>query len=116
MISHHRSAIEMAEHELGTHMGPSMLEEAWPFDREFTDMMIAHHQRAIRMARVQLENGESSELKRLSRSVIEAQAGEIDQMNVWRADWYGALSPAGGVPPDTDQDAPAEGEDGHHSG
>jgi uncharacterized protein (DUF305 family) len=80
----------------------SMLEDAKPFDREFIDMMIPHHQGAIRMARVELEKGENRELKELAESIIDAQAKEIDEMNTWRVEWFGAVSPAGGVPAEED--------------
>jgi uncharacterized protein (DUF305 family) len=98
----------VAEHEMGMHEDASMLEEASPFDREFIDMMIAHHQGAIRMARVELEKGESRELLELADAIVDAQAEEIDEMNTWRVDWFGAVSPAGGVP--------AEENGGGHSG
>lgn len=71
---------------------------AEPFDREFIDMMIPHHQGAIMMARMQLAKGEDPEVDELARSIIEAQSMEIEQMNEWREQWYGAPSPAGGVP------------------
>jgi uncharacterized protein (DUF305 family) len=88
----------VAEHEMGMEDDASMLEDAEPFDREFIDMMIAHHQGAIRMAHAQLENGESAELTELAEAIADAQASEIDQMNTWRVEWFGAVSPAGGVP------------------
>jgi uncharacterized protein (DUF305 family) len=93
-------------HEMGMDMDASMLEEAEPFDREFIDMMIPHHQGAIRMARAKLEMGENPELGRLAEQIIDAQSKEIDEMNRWRVEWFGGLSPAGGVP--------AEGEDSDH--
>ena len=76
------------------------LEAAKPFDREFIDMIIPHHQEAIRMARVQLADGEDSELKEISTAIIEAQSAEIEELNQWREMWYGSPSPAGGVPPE----------------
>jgi uncharacterized protein (DUF305 family) len=97
----------VAEHEMGMDDDASMLEDARPFDREFIDMMIAHHQGAIRMAQAQLENGENAELTELAQSIVDAQASEIDHMNTWRVEWFGGVSPAGGVPSE---------EDGGHSG
>lgn len=90
----------VAEHETGMDGGSSMLADAKPFDREFIDMMIAHHQGAIRMARAELEQGQSSALKDLAQAIVDAQAQEIDEMNSWRVEWFGELSPAGGVPPE----------------
>ena len=99
----------VAEHEMGMDDEPSMLEDAKPFDREFIDMMIPHHQGAIRMARVELDKGENAELKQLAQAIVEAQAKEIDEMNTWRVDWFGQISPAGGVPAD-------DGGGGEHGG
>jgi uncharacterized protein (DUF305 family) len=92
----------VAEHETGMNEDASMLEEARPFDREFIDMMIAHHRGAIRMARVELEKGENRELKELAEAIVDAQDKEIDEMNTWRVDWFGEVSPAGGVPVEQD--------------
>jgi uncharacterized protein (DUF305 family) len=88
----------MAAHEMGTDMDADVLRDADPFDREFIDAMIPHHQGAIRMARMELEQGENPELKRLAEAVVDAQSREIDEMNEWRVAWFGGLSPAGGVP------------------
>jgi uncharacterized protein (DUF305 family) len=100
----------VAENEMGMDHDASMLEDAKPFDREFIDMMIPHHQGAIRMARAELEHGENGELKDLAEAIIDAQAKEIDEMNTWRVDWFGAVSPAGGVPAEED----GGGEHGGH--
>lgn len=96
-------------HESGMEADMTMLEQAKPFDEAFIDMMIPHHQGAIRMARIVIGEGEDGELSVLAESIIEAQASEIVAMNQWRVDWYGAPSPAGGVPPEA-----AEGEAPSH--
>lgn len=107
----------MGEHEMGMRGDAQALEDASPFDREFIDMMIAHHQSAIRMARQERVKGADREAKRLAQAIIDAQAREIEQMNAWRKDWYGATSPAGGVPeadatsPESSEKQPA----GHES-
>ena len=92
----------VAEHETGMDDDASMLEDAEPFDREFIDMMIAHHQGAIRMAHAQLDEGENAELTELAQSIADAQAQEIDHMNTWRVEWFGRVSPSGGVPAEED--------------
>jgi uncharacterized protein (DUF305 family) len=92
----------VAEHEMGMDGDASMLEDAKPFDREFIDMMIPHHQGAIRMARVELAEGENRELKALAEAIVDAQTKEIDEMNTWRVEWFGGISPAGGVPAEED--------------
>jgi uncharacterized protein (DUF305 family) len=100
-------------HEMGMDDDASMLEEAKPFDREFIDMMIAHHQGAIRMARAELERGRNGELKELATAIEDAQAKEIDDMNSWRVEWFGQVSPAGGVPQEGSQEGVGEGHGGH---
>lgn len=91
----------MAMHEMkSADMDAEMLRDARPFEREFIDMMVPHHQDAIRMARTELEKGQSGELKQVAKDIVAAQAKEIREMNGWRIDWYGKPSPAGGVPKD----------------
>lgn len=82
----------------GMSMNMSTLNGAKPFDRMFIDMMIPHHQGAIRMARVELAKGTNVRLQSIAHGIIAAQASEIGQMNAWRKTWFGASSPAGGVP------------------
>jgi uncharacterized protein (DUF305 family) len=107
----------MAEHEMGMDMEPMHLEDAEPFDRAFIDAMVPHHQGAIRMARVALASGEDPDIATLAREIIDAQSEEIDDMNAWRERWYGAPSPAGGVPPEQgampSHDEMGHGEMGH---
>lgn len=105
----------MDDSAMGMNMDMGSLETADPFDREFIDQMIAHHQGAIRMARVALRDGEDEEVNTLSLAIVDAQAAEIEQMNEWREKWYGAASPSGGVP-SLDEPAPedGDGENMHH--
>ncbi len=82
----------------GMDMDTGSLETAKPFDRAFIDMMLPHHQGAIVMSRIELDRGADGEAKKLAEEIIAAQSREIEQMNGWRKDWFGAASPAGGVP------------------
>jgi uncharacterized protein (DUF305 family) len=92
-------SLGLAPHEMGMNMDPTMLRDAKPFDRAFIDAMVAHHQGAIRMARIELARGADEETKGVARAVIAAQSQEIRQMNRWREAWFGAPSPSGGIPP-----------------
>jgi uncharacterized protein (DUF305 family) len=83
---------------MGMSMSAGSLRTARPFDRAFIDMMIPHHQGAIRMARAELRRGGDADLKRIATAIVRAQEREIARMNAWREAWYGAPSPAGGVP------------------
>lgn len=57
-------------------------------DLMFIDMMIVHHQGAIRMAEVALQRAEHQELKDFANSIITTQTAEIEQMQAWRDAWY----------------------------
>ncbi|WP_320670892.1 DUF305 domain-containing protein [Patulibacter defluvii] len=92
-------ALGLTMDELGMSMAMDALDTADPVDRAFIDLMIPHHQGAIRMARAQLAGGRDPRLRRISRAIVDAQRAEIAQLNRWRRAWYGAPSPAGGVPP-----------------
>ena len=82
-------SLRMTAHEMGTHMDPGALRRAEPFDRAFLDMMIPHHEGAIRMAKLQLERGRNRTVKRLAEGIVDAQTNEIALMHQWRIQWYG---------------------------
>jgi uncharacterized protein (DUF305 family) len=59
-----------------------------PFDRAFIDAMILHHESAIEMAGVALDESENPEIREIARAIVEAQESEIAQMRRWREEWY----------------------------
>lgn len=82
----------------------AMLEKADPFDRAFVDEMEPHHTGAVRMAQVVLKSTDDSELRTLAEEIVSAQEGEIDRMNTFRKQEYGAPVPT------------PSGKDGEHGG
>ena len=68
--------------------------EKAPYDLQFIDTMIAHHQGAIEMARLADGRAEHAELKELARKIVADQEREIAQMRKWRTEWYGERAPA----------------------
>ncbi|WP_444454578.1 CopM family metallochaperone [Rhodobacter capsulatus] len=52
-------------------------------DVDFVRGMIGHHQGAIDMAKIVLENGSDPEVRKLAQNVISAQTAEIDWMQKW---------------------------------
>lgn len=73
------------------------MDPAKPFDAQFIDGMIAHHQGAIKMAKQALEQAEHEELRTLAENIIAAQTQESEEMMAWRQSWYPDLPPTGGM-------------------
>lgn len=57
------------------------------FDAAFIEMMIAHHQGAIDMAKLIPDRAKHEEVKKLGENIIEAQTGEISDMYKWQSQW-----------------------------
>ena len=60
-------------------------------DEAFIDAMVPHHQGAIEMARVALENAEHEEIKELSRNIISSQQAEIEQLKAIKKEEFGTF-------------------------
>lgn len=65
---------------MDTMMKAMPMESAGDPDADFLMMMIPHHQSAIDMARVELEQGDDPATRELAQKVIDAQEAEISQM------------------------------------
>ena len=52
-------------------------------DKDFVRGMIAHHQGAIDMAKIELEYGKDAEIRKLAEGIVKAQESEIKQMQDW---------------------------------
>ena len=75
----------------------AMMGAAQPSDVQFIDSMIQHHQGAIDMANLALEEAENEELRTMAEDIIAAQEGEIAQMQEWRAEWYPDMPATAGM-------------------
>jgi uncharacterized protein (DUF305 family) len=58
-------------------------------DKAFIDTMVPHHQGAIAMARVALENAEHNEIKELSRNIVSTQQSEIQKLKSIKKEEFG---------------------------
>lgn len=56
-------------------------------DIAFAQLMIPHHEQAVEMADMALENASSSTVKKLATQIRKAQAPEINQMTTWLTNW-----------------------------
>lgn len=63
-------------------------DEDEPFDLQFIDQMIMHHQGAIMSSERMISDSERPELRKLAASIEKSQSEQIDQMQAWRKEWY----------------------------
>ena len=74
-----------------------------PFELQFLDSMIAHHQGAVEMAMLADNRAAHPEIKELAANIIDAQEREIAKMAEWRNGWFD------GKPAAINQDFPGMG-------
>ena len=72
-------------------MASEMLMENGEYsDERFIDAMAPHHQGAVEMAEVALENAEHQELRQLARDIVTGQQAEIEQMSAIKERLFGS--------------------------
>jgi uncharacterized protein (DUF305 family) len=59
-----------------------------PYNEQFIDTMIVHHQAAIDASKLALLKAGHKELKDLAQSIITSQTNEINLMKAWHDKWY----------------------------
>jgi uncharacterized protein (DUF305 family) len=78
------SASTKAYQEANARMHEGMaIEFSGNADVDFARGMIAHHQGAIDMAKVELEYGKDPTLRKLAEEIVKAQEAEIADMQAW---------------------------------
>ncbi len=77
--------------------GMTATDKQTPYDAQFIDGMIAHHQGAVDMAKDALNQAKHPELKAMAMTIIDAQNAEIQQMRAWRDAWFPGLADTGGT-------------------
>src|SRR5215208_1894594 len=58
-------------------------------DERFIDAMVPHHEGAIAMAEVALENAQHAEIKDLSRNIVSTQQAEIEELKSIKKEEFG---------------------------
>ena len=74
---------------IGNETDVEALENAKPFDKEFIEQMVPHHQMAVMMGQMLLYSTNRPEMKQLTENIISAQTKEINEMREWYRVWYG---------------------------
>lgn len=59
------------------------------FEIAFMEMMIKHHEKAIKEGRQCLDKAYHAELRELCENIVRTQSAEIAQMQMWLCQWYG---------------------------
>jgi uncharacterized protein (DUF305 family) len=91
VIDHNSMTNSNTEHG---HMMSSPGAAQAPYELQFIDTMIAHHQGAIDEAQLVATRSQHRELEQLAKSIIADQQREIAQMRQWRSAWYNGKAEA----------------------
>ena len=74
--------------DMGSMMGTSNEDEEKPFDLQFIDEMIPHHQMALVSSEHMISNSQRPEVRQLYENIQKSQSEQIEQMQEWRKEWY----------------------------
>jgi uncharacterized protein (DUF305 family) len=75
----------------GTMMDRQMMgsfDEEKPFDLQFIDKMIPHHEGALMSSEHMISDSKRPEIRQLYESIQKTQSEQIEQMQEWRKEWY----------------------------
>ena len=75
----------------------SAIDRSTEVDKSFIEMMIPHHQGAVEMAQMAVNQAKNPEVKKLAESIIKDQNREVQQMQTWYKQWYGTEVPMTGM-------------------
>ena len=70
----------------------SKASQAAPFDQQFIDSMVPHHQSALMMAQMAVTKAPHAQVKTLARNIVRDQQKEIAQLKAWRKAWFGSAT------------------------
>ena len=59
-----------------------------PFDLQFIDQMIPHHEGALMSSEHMISNSKRPEMRQLYENIQKSQSEQIEQMQEWRKEWY----------------------------
>ena len=82
---------------MGSQTRGSFDDEGKPFDLQFIDQMIPHHQGALMSSEHMISNSKRPELRQLYENIQKSQSEQIEQMQDWRKEWYPDARQAAGM-------------------
>lgn len=59
-------------------------------EQSFLEQMVPHHESAIAMAQLALQQAKHPEIRALAREIVSSQKGEIARMKAWHRQWFGS--------------------------
>ena len=65
-----------------------------PYDLQFLDTMIHHHEGAVEMAEMVVKKTQNEELKKFAQKIVDDQKKEIAEMREWREKWFAGAARA----------------------
>jgi uncharacterized protein (DUF305 family) len=74
------------------------LDEGKPFDLQFIDQMIPHHEGALMSSEHMISDSQRPELRTLYENIQQSQSEQIAQMQEWRKEWYPDSEQTSGMP------------------
>lgn len=77
------------EHGSGGATSGRLMQDGRYSDERFIDEMVPHHQGAVKMAEVALENAEHEEVERLSENIASTQREEIEKLKTIKREEFG---------------------------
>jgi len=81
-INHAPADVALEQAMVSMHAAMARVHHTGNPDRDFAAMMIAHHEGAIEMAKVELQYGTDPRLRRLAQEIIVTQQSEIAVMQL----------------------------------
>ena len=88
MSGHGGMGSMMGEQSMSGGQMMGSFDEEQPFDLQFIDQMIMHHQGAIMSSEHMIGDSERPELRQLAEDIQQSQSEQIGQMQEWREEWY----------------------------
>jgi uncharacterized protein (DUF305 family) len=77
------------DHRPGNTASGMLMQNGEYSDERFIDAMVPHHQGAVEMARVALQNAEHQEITQLSKNIISTQQAEIEELKSIKEEEFG---------------------------